>query len=69
MQTRPMQTATTDYVWFNGRTMPQATCDTYNAVSATIASRKAAGMNTEALRNGRHNLVNSWVLSCLPRSA
>lgn len=61
-----MLTVTHSYVWYNGKTMPQATCDAYNAMSTRIEQREALGIDAEALRNGRHNLVVSWTNAVTP---
>jgi hypothetical protein len=47
---------------FTGVIIVQSFADTYNQLSEDIAKKDAIGMNTEALKNGRHNLFMAYAM-------
>jgi hypothetical protein len=52
------------YKLYTGKiVMSQAFIDSYNQLSEDIDKKDAIGMNTEALRNGRHNMFVAYAIS------
>ena len=52
------------YKLFTGKIVKsESFVKSYNAISDDIEKKEAIGMNTEALRNGRHNMFNAYAIA------
>ena len=47
---------------FSGAIVTQEFAENYNRISMDIEKKDKIGMNTEALKNGRHNLLNAFAI-------